>query len=715
MGDTNLSARESGKAFDAELDDPFEELARLLDEPLKVAPMPQSDHRDPAQTVETTPAGEPAAADPADEDSAEFLRFLDANGSPDQPIEASADPQEAAGQESESGEEAAAVVQPEPQADPEPQAESTTQVDLAAHSEPMIAAALAEELTDALEEAAQEIESEAVAEASVAEPVLQKPLPKAAPAVPPAVNPARPAPAATSGAAGSYARWIGQQTETPAAPAAKAPVTSDQMFEQALLGLSTPANPRQPTIHRSEAFAPERPQAHVEPEPTPQVFDDFDELIASELAAIKQDGAQTSAEPAKEPGQPEWAAGLTQDDRRTADEAGSHAFDGWAPGQDEFESKPNPAVLARRAVSGRGIIGSLGLGALVLMLAAGGAYFVLGGAGSMAGGDDGEVLIVRADPDPVKVKPDNPGGREIPNKNKIVYDRVESGDSEAAPSQKTLLKAAEKPVDLPKAAPVPDPVDLPGVEIGLPDEGAGEPVRVADASSEASPIAVLTPRRVKTYTVRPDGTLVAAETTPQPAIENLRERGALIEAAARPVALEPLPGDAAGEGQAAADGVASDEATGEPAPNVPVPTARPGARNPGETALQVAAAPEAEAPLAAPPAADVDAATGSVLPAQTEEVQVASLEPEPAPQPVHDGYYVQISSQPSQGAAESSSQSLKQRFSGVIGGRSVVIQTADIPGKGTYYRVRIPVDSRTEASRLCGDLKSAGGSCFVAR
>ena len=35
MGDLNGSARKGGQAFDAELDDPFEELARILEAPMK--------------------------------------------------------------------------------------------------------------------------------------------------------------------------------------------------------------------------------------------------------------------------------------------------------------------------------------------------------------------------------------------------------------------------------------------------------------------------------------------------------------------------------------------------------------------------------------------------------------------------------------------------------------------------------------------------------
>ncbi len=51
----------------------------------------------------------------------------------------------------------------------------------------------------------------------------------------------------------------------------------------------------------------------------------------------------------------------------------------------------------------------------------------------------------------------------------------------------------------------------------------------------------------------------------------------------------------------------------------------------------------------------------------------------------------------------------------MIGGRGVDIKRADIEGKGTFYRVRIPAGTRDEANQICARYKSAGGSCLVTR
>ena len=81
--------------------------------------------------------------------------------------------------------------------------------------------------------------------------------------------------------------------------------------------------------------------------------------------------------------------------------------------------------------------------------------------------------------------------------------------------------------------------------------------------------------------------------------------------------------------------------------------------------------------------------------------------------PAAGGYYIQIASQPSAELAQKSFATMGQKYASVIGGRAVDIRKADIPGKGTYYRVRIAAGSKADANALCERFKNAGGSCFV--
>ncbi|BBL53251.1 hypothetical protein MF1_05090 [Bartonella quintana] len=80
-----------------------------------------------------------------------------------------------------------------------------------------------------------------------------------------------------------------------------------------------------------------------------------------------------------------------------------------------------------------------------------------------------------------------------------------------------------------------------------------------------------------------------------------------------------------------------------------------------------------------------------------------------------ENYYVQLASLPTHALAKNSLKNMKSRFGFLIGARSLNIQSALIPRKGTYYRVRIQTQNRNEAISLCEDIKNSGGSCFVTR
>ncbi|MGF7157921.1 SPOR domain-containing protein [Bartonella heixiaziensis] len=89
--------------------------------------------------------------------------------------------------------------------------------------------------------------------------------------------------------------------------------------------------------------------------------------------------------------------------------------------------------------------------------------------------------------------------------------------------------------------------------------------------------------------------------------------------------------------------------------------------------------------------------------------------PTPSVQSTTQNYYVQLASQPTHALAKDSLKKMKSKFGFLIGTRPLNIQSALIPGKGTYYRVRIQTQNRNEAINLCEDIKNSGGSCFITR
>ncbi|MVA79645.1 hypothetical protein GOZ89_09465 [Agrobacterium vitis] len=336
--------------------------------------------------------------------------------------------------------------------------------------------------------------------------------------------------------------------------------------------------------------------------------------------------------------------------------------------------------------------------AVVVLVGGGGVYAWM----KTSGGEtfsSSEPKVVMADKGPVKVVPADPGGKSVPNQNKAVYDRV-SGSTPDQPQQKSLISSQEEPVDVAQRTLEPDNLPLEqeseADNVGMSGDAAqtgqngqpGDPAKQGDQQS-------LSPRKVKTMIVRPDGSLVTQETTAQqPAASqpSAAQGGAPQPAAAQPGSAAPQSVEqamATADTATAAPDAAQDNA-GVPAPNMPVPRNRPAAA-PVQTAAAAAKSPTpAATPVSASPASASTAASSG-------------------------GYLVQISSLPSEADAQKSYKNLSAKFGSVIGGRGVDIKAADIPGKGTYYRVRIPAGSKDEAVSLCERYRGAGGNCMVVR
>ncbi|WP_422020204.1 SPOR domain-containing protein [Pyruvatibacter mobilis] len=80
------------------------------------------------------------------------------------------------------------------------------------------------------------------------------------------------------------------------------------------------------------------------------------------------------------------------------------------------------------------------------------------------------------------------------------------------------------------------------------------------------------------------------------------------------------------------------------------------------------------------------------------------------------GYAVQLGSFRSETEAEAAWQAATRRLGTALQDRDHLVQRADIPGKGVYYRLRVgPMSAKTAASALCSTLKSQGQDCYVSK
>ncbi|HMM64173.1 MAG TPA: SPOR domain-containing protein [Mesorhizobium sp.] len=362
----------------------------------------------------------------------------------------------------------------------------------------------------------------------------------------------------------------------------------------------------------------------------------------------------------------------------------------YDPDLDETMAVPTPAeAVAGGQPRGRGLLIAGIIGAVAVVGGLGALALSFGGKGA-----DEAPAIVKADNQPIKVKPENPGGAVIPNQDNKVYDAVAKGAKPAAPAQQTLVTQAEEPVDVTAQEAEPRVVDLGGQD----DPGAGatqaasqmpgaksedriEPTAQAAAPSAGQEVPVVTPRKVRTMVVKPDGSLVPRE-----------------EAPAEIAAAEPA--DPAPQHVAAPD---MQDATGTVAAGDEAAAAKP-----AKPAAKAQSATPARAPVAPQRPSDQPVnVVGEVKPDQ-----VASIDPGTA---ASGSWSVQIASQPTADSAQSTYQDLARRYASVLQGRSASIVKAEVAGKGTFYRVRVPAQSRNDAVALCNSYKAAGGNCFVSK
>lgn len=254
-----------------------------------------------------------------------------------------------------------------------------------------------------------------------------------------------------------------------------------------------------------------------------------------------------------------------------------------------------------------------------------------------------EIATIMAPEGPVKVKPSAETEAAADASGAVVLDRKEQ-----APVQQVITnqEQAVDPAVTPKAAQLGDgPVNLPH-----------EPPPVAAA-----------PKRVKTVTVRPDGSRV--------------DEGALPPAVA--VASRPAP-----EAAPAVGAAATGAATATP-PSQAKPTATP---------------PRIAKPKpVAPKTAAVDESANAAPDADSDQAAAPST----------GGFAVQFGATGSEADARALMKTVVDKYRAQLGGLRPTFKMATVNDK-TVYRVRIAGVSKESANAICGKVKASGGACFVA-
>lgn len=394
-------------------------------------------------------------------------------------------------------------------------------------------------------------------------------------------------------------------------------------------------------------------------------------------------------------------------------------------------------TLVRRRRPNRNL---LLVGAVVAVAVVGGVAFAMLNRGQPAA--TGDIPVIAADNSPTKITPaDTSATPDTDSQNKLIYDRVNSGTA-AANTDTTLVTPSDDQIKDVGSADSDNPISRviipggPGIDrptasgggtAAAPEAGSQTaqadtpPAASADDAASGSGEDAIGPRKVRTVVVKPDGTILSAKAADADAAAANKTSTAPADTADNPAATAAAPAN-----------------NNQPAPTVTDDMAAIAGNTDG--ALPLTPSDDATASSSAPPPADTkpvasdnlgtdDAvvatkpapARTSTKPAATNQVAANDASPidlTPGTQPAAataGGTLVQISSQRTEDAARATYRDLQARYPNILGKYDVNIQRADVPDRGTFYRVRVGPFSQGDAQHLCDDLRSAGGDCVLAK
>ena len=326
-----------------------------------------------------------------------------------------------------------------------------------------------------------------------------------------------------------------------------------------------------------------------------------------------------------------------------------------------------------------------------LLLAAGlGLYWVLNmGRGASTATSAPQLT---ADPTPVKVKPAQSTAPATDTAKSPVLAKMDGSPS--APSSEQLVSTDETSGGT-VARDVTPTADADGGESGLAN------------------------RKVRTVTVRPDGTIVSGDDAlaggtelpvdrpnvpivPSTETTNLLGSGDGTQlTTAAPIDVTAAP---------ALTNTTADVATIDPTLVAPTPMSFPTRSAAATTPLTTKVpANSTVGPGTQTPNGQID------LLGESADPQVAAALPQPVAPAASGGSapaYVQLSSQTTQGDAQAAVKSMNARYGELFGSNKLTIQQVDLGQKGVRWRVRLPVASLADATSICAQIKSQGGDCF---
>lgn len=322
------------------------------------------------------------------------------------------------------------------------------------------------------------------------------------------------------------------------------------------------------------------------------------------------------------------------------------------PSEDAFDYKP---VTSDEGGGGKAV--KLLVAVTVVAGLAGGAWYFVG---SNETSQD-KVPVVRAEPTPMKEKPLDPGGMEIPNRDKTVYNRLSGDNSE--PKLERLLPRPEQPLEKPALGTVTQSLPPMPVEEEKPAEVQADEPTVAEKTTE------MVDEKAEELPPVPPAEIAQEIKEPAPApIVDPNAPRALVKRSDQPTAVDK--------------------------------------QDKEDLSAKIAEALNEKVEVEAPKPVEVAKKTPPPAP----------VKPKPETTSLTSGYVMQLLSSKSQSGVQSTWEKIKSKNADIVNGLAANIVKADLGDKGIYYRLRLgPVASGDEAKNLCAKLKKRDVGCFIVR
>jgi hypothetical protein len=285
---------------------------------------------------------------------------------------------------------------------------------------------------------------------------------------------------------------------------------------------------------------------------------------------------------------------------------------------------------------------------------------------SIVGDGSSDVPVIRAELGPLKVRPASPGGLQVPDRDKLVYNRMRPNgtDEGEAPPVERLLPMPENPITQPLKA----------------SSGAAS-TQITQQSDQSSG-----DRENKTPL---NSVSNSAISTPPAKPKHINEtpRVTDVTQAEKPKVAPPAP----------------------PVPEV--------AKKPAPTAQNLQ--PKSSGKTAPPPSPKIAKSTAQATTPKAPTVPskpVAST-PSAAPAVSSKSYRVQLAAARTPAAARGEWDKLRRKHLDLLGDLGLTVTKVDLGAtKGVFYRLRVgPLKDRPAAKALCKDLAKRKVSCLVVR